>query len=208
MTDLDWSINRMVDMAAISSAATSQAERSVGEIVRSWRRARGLSQLTLAGHAGFSTRHVSFIETGRTNPSREAVLALAEALNVPLRERNHLLERAGFARMFRETPLAAEEMAHVRTVLQFILDRHLPYAALVLNRHLTWLLGNRAAGQLLSMLIQPPLLSKGANLLRVIFHPDGVRRSMVNWPQVQYHLLARAERELGAATNGAVGSQL
>jgi uncharacterized protein (DUF1778 family) len=136
------------------------------------------------------------------------VLALAEALDVPLRERNCLLETAGFARVYRETPLAAEEMAHMRSVLQFILDRHLPYAAIVLDRHSTCLLGNRASGQFLAMLIQPPLLSKGANLLRAIFHPDGVRRSVVNWTEVEGHLLDRAERELGAATNDAVGAQL
>jgi transcriptional regulator with XRE-family HTH domain len=167
-----------------------------------------MSQLTLAGDAGFSTRHVSFIETGRTHPSRDALLALAEALDIPLRDRNGLLEAAGFARVYRETPLAAEEMAHVRNVLQFILDRHLPYAALVLDRHSTCLLGNRAAGQLLAMLIRPPLLSKNANLLRVIFHPDGVRRAVANWEEVEGLLLDRAERELGAAANDPAGLQL
>jgi transcriptional regulator with XRE-family HTH domain len=195
-------------MIATSVPATLHAERSVGRIVRAWRQARGLSQLALAIDAGFSSRHISFIETGRTHPSREALLALAEVLDVPLRERNGLLEAAGFARMYAETPLASEQMAHVRGVLQFILDRHLPYAALVLDRHSTCLLGNGASGRLLSMLIQPPLLSEGANLLRVIFHPDGVRRWIVNWAEVERHLLDRAERELGAVTNDVVGAQL
>jgi transcriptional regulator with XRE-family HTH domain len=180
---------------------------SIGSRVRAWRQARGVSQFDLAMRAGFSSRHVSFIETGRTRPSREAVLALAEALDVPLRERNRLLETAGFAHVFRETPLTAEEMAHVRGVLQFIVDHHLPYAAVVLDRHSTCLLGNRAAGRLLSLVAAPSLLTRNANFLRVTFHPEGVRRWIVNWPDVERHLLHRAERELGAADDP-VGTQL
>ena len=181
---------------------------SVGGRIRSWRQARGLSQYDLAERAGFSGRHISFIETGRTRPSREAVLALAEALDVPLRDRNRLLEAAGFAHVFRETALTANEMAHIRGVLQFILDRHLPYPALVLDRHSTCLLGNRAAGQLLSLLIEPPLLAPNANQLRVVFHPDGVRRWIANWPEVEAYLLHRAERELGGDQDDPIGTQL
>lgn len=120
---------------------------SVGPQIRAWRQTRGLSQLELASRAGFSARHVSFIETGRANPSREAMLALGKVLDLPLREQNRLLEAAGFARVFRETPLSANEMAHMRGMLQFILDRHLPYAAVVVDRHWNWLLSNRAATQ-------------------------------------------------------------
>ncbi len=180
----------------------------MGSRLRSWRQARGLSQSELAARAGFSGRHISFIETGRTRPSREAVLALAEALDVPLRDRNRLLEAAGFAHVFRETALTADEMAHVRGVLQFILDRHLPYPALVLDRHSTCLLGNRAAAHLLSLLIEPPLLTPGANQLRVTFHPDGVRRWIANWPEVEAYLLHRAEREFGADQADPAGAQL
>src|ERR1700758_4105497 len=108
---------------------------SVGPQIRSWRQTRGLSQFELASRAGFSVRHVSFIETGRSQPSREAVLALGEVLGLSLRARNCLLEAAGFARVYRETPLSADEMAHMRGMLQFILDRHLPYAAVVLDRY-------------------------------------------------------------------------
>ena len=107
---------------------------------------RGLSQIDLAEHSGFSARHVSFIETGRTQPSREALLVLAESLDLPLRERNRLLEAGGFARVFPETPLAASEMSQVRSVLQFILDRHSPYAAVVLDRYSNCLMGNQPAG--------------------------------------------------------------
>lgn len=104
---------------------------------------------------------MSFIETGRARPSREAVPVLAEALDVLLRERNRLLEAAGFARMFRETPLTSDEMTHLR-----------------------------ASGRLLSMLAAPPLLTRGANLFHVVFHPEGVRRWIVNWAEVEFHIAA------------------
>src|SRR6516225_2857975 len=107
----------------------ASATTSVGPRIRAWRQARGLSQFELASRAGFSVRHVSFIETGRARPSREAMLALIETLDLPFREQNRLLEAAGFARAFRETPLSADEMAHMRGMIQIILDRQLPYAA-------------------------------------------------------------------------------
>jgi transcriptional regulator with XRE-family HTH domain len=94
-----------------SGPQTQQAGSPVGQLLRDWRSARGLSQLDLAMQAGFSARHVSFIETGRTQPSRQALLVLAETLDVPLRERNRLLEAGGYAHVYRQTPLAAEEMA-------------------------------------------------------------------------------------------------
>jgi transcriptional regulator with XRE-family HTH domain len=192
---------------ATANRISASGAASYGSRVRAWRHARGLSQIDLATRAGFSTRHVSFVETGRTRPSRETVLVLAEALDVPLRERNLLLEAAGFARVFRETALTSEEMAHVRGVLQFILDRHLPYPALVLDRHSTCLQGNRAASQLMSMLVAPSLVAKGTNQLRAVFHPEGVRRSIVNWPEVESFLLRRAERELGG-DDDPVGTEL
>ena len=180
---------------------------SVGPQFRAWRQARGLSQFELASRAGFSARHLSFIETGRCHPSRDAVLALAEVLDLPFRERNRLLESAGFAHVFRETSLTADEMAHMRGLLQFILDRHLPYAAVVLDRHSTCLLGNRAAGRFLPMLISPLLFTTHNNFLRVVFHPEGVRRWIVNWPEVESNLLGRAERELSSADDS-VGAEL
>jgi transcriptional regulator with XRE-family HTH domain len=179
----------------------------VGPRLRGWRQTRGLSQFELASRAGFSVRHVSFIETGRCHPSREAVLALAEVLDLPLRERNHVLEAAGFARVFHETPLTADEMAHMRGMLQFILDRHLPYAAVVLNRHSTCLLGNEAAARFLPMLVAPSLVTEHCNHYLITFHPEGSRRWIVNWPEVELDLLSRAERELNSADDPA-GAQL
>jgi transcriptional regulator with XRE-family HTH domain len=168
----------------------------VGRLLRDWRTARGLSQLDLALRAGFSTRHVSFIETGRSQPSRQALLVLAETLEVPLRERNVWLEAGGFADAYRETPLDAETMAPIRSMLRFILDRHTPYAAIVLDRYSTCLMGNAAADRLVALTVDPSIVTPAANHLRLAFHPLGARRSIVNWEQVGRHLLARAEREL------------
>lgn len=172
---------------------------SVGPQIRAWRQSRGLSQFELASRAGFSVRHVSFIETGRSHPSREAMLALGEVLDLTLREQNRLLETAGFARVFRETPLSADEMAHMRGTVQFILDRHLPYAALAVDRHWNCLMSNQAAKQFFSTLISPALTASQNNVLRSTFHPEGSHRWIVNWPEVGCHLLSRAEREMDSA---------
>jgi transcriptional regulator with XRE-family HTH domain len=176
-----------------------QLGSAVGRLLRDWRAARGMSQLDLAMQTGFSARHVSFVETGRTQPSRQALLVLAETLDVPLRDRNRLLEAGGFAQVYPQTPLAAEEMGHIRGVLQFILDRHKPYAAVVLDRYSNCVMGNGVSDRLLSAVVDPSLSTEHANFLRLAFHPLGVRRFIVNWPEVAHHLLGRAERELASA---------
>ncbi len=180
----------------------------MGQLLREWRAARGMSQLDLALHAGFSARHVSFIETGRTQPSRQALLVLAEALDVPLRERNLLLEAGGYAHVYRHTPLDAGEMAHIRSVLQYILDRHKPYGAVVVDRYSNCLMGNGASAQLMAAVADSDLLTAPANLLRVVCHPRGARRYIVNWDEVAHHVLGRAERELGQARNDAAAAAL
>ena len=174
------------------------AAPTLGRLLREWRATRGMSQFALAMRAGFSPRHVSFVETGRTQPSREALLTFAEALDVPLRERNRLLEAGGYAHAYPQTPLVAEEMRHLRGVLQFILDRHEPYAAIVLDRYANCVMGNRPSGRLISALVDPSLLTPHLNHLRIAFHPRGARRFIVNWEDVAHHLLARAERDLGS----------
>ena len=184
-------------MHTTTATADRQPVSAVGHLLREWRSSRGMSQLDLAMQAGFSARHVSFIETGRTQPSRQALLVLAETLEVPLRERNRLLEAGGYAHVYRQTPLAAEEMAHIRGVLQFILDRHKPYAAIVLDRYSNCLMGNGASEQLVAALVDASLLAEHMNHLRLLFHPLGVRRWIVNWDEVSRTMLARAERELG-----------
>ena len=185
-----------------------QPGSAAGQLLREWRTARGMSQLDLAMHAGFSARHVSFIETGRTQPSRQALLVLAETLAVPLRERNRLLEAGGYAHVYRQTPLTAGEMSHIRGVLQFILDRHKPYAAVVLDRYANCLMGNGVSDRLVRTIVDPSLLTDHLNFLRIAFHPLGARRFIVNWDDVARHLLARAERELGQANDDKMAAEL
>lgn len=181
-----------------STATEPRPGSAVGRLLRDWRAARGKSQLDLAMEAGFSARHLSFIETGRTQPSRQALMVLAETLEVPLRERNRLLEAGGFAHVYRQTPLDADAMRHIRGVLQFILDRHTPYAAVVLDRYSTCVMGNAASERLVAAVADPSLVSVHTNFLRMVFHPLGARRYIVNFDEVGRHLLDRAERELGS----------
>src|SRR5215470_11603617 len=143
--------------------ANRAARPTLGELLREWRAARGVSQLELALRAGFSSRHVSFIETGRTQASRQSVLILAEALDVPLRERNRLLEAAGYAHVYRHTPLSGDEMSHLRGVLQFLLERHEPYAAIVLDRYSNCLMGNRASACMVAALVDDSLIGEHTN---------------------------------------------
>src|SRR5262245_7770692 len=174
-----------------------EGDQTVGQLLREWRAARGVSQFALAMRAGFSTRHVSFIETGRTQPSRHALLTIAEALDVPLRHRNRLLDAGCHAHVYRRTPLAADEMAHVRGVLQFLLDRHEPYAAVVLDRYANCLMGNHASAHMVAALADTSLISDSTNYLRLVFHPLGARRWIVNWDEVGAHVFFRAEQDIG-----------
>jgi transcriptional regulator with XRE-family HTH domain len=167
-----------------------------------------MSQFELAMQAGFSPRHVSFIETGRTHASRDSLLVLAESLDVPLRERNRLLEAGGYARTYPQTPLDAEEMAPLRAVLKFILDRHHPHAAVVLDRYSNCVMGNSASDQLVAALVDPSLLTPPLNYLRLTFHPRGARRWIVNWRELSSQLLARTKRELGPIQNDPVAIAL
>jgi transcriptional regulator with XRE-family HTH domain len=196
-------------MQAISSATKENPSGSVvGRLLRDWREARGMSQLTLALQAGFSARHVSFIETGRTQPSRQALLILAETLEVPLRDRNRLLHAGGYAQVYGQTPLGADDMAHVRSVLAFILDRHTPFPAVVLDRYSNCLMGNQASSRLLEATVHPSLTTEHTNLLRAVFHPLGARRYVVNWDEVARHLFGRAERELSHAKDDETAAAL
>jgi len=198
----------MALMQSTTTNGNSRARGPVGPLLREWRAVRGLSQLDLAMRAGFSTRHLSFIETGRTQPSRQALLVLAETLEVPLRERNRLLEAGGFAHVYRHTPLAADEMRHVRSVLQFIIDRHEPYGAVVLDRYSNLVMANAAATRFQLGLIDPSLLRGVPNVMRMVFHPLGLRPCIVNWDEVARHLLSRAERELGELRDDQAATEL
>lgn len=169
---------------------------SVGPILQSWRRARQLSQLALANRARVSSRHLSFIETGRSKPSREMVLRLANVLDVPLRERNTLLLAAGFAPVFRESNLDAPALAAVRGALDAILRQQEPYPAVVMNRHWDILLTNSAATRFFGLLLgERPAPGPPSNVLRLMFHPEGLRPFVRNWESVAESLVRRVHRE-------------
>lgn len=170
---------------------------TVGPLLRRWRQSRGLSQLALAEQAEVSTRHISYVENGKSQPSREMVLVLASALDVPLRERNALLVAAGFAPVYRESGIAEPQMAHVRRALDFILERQEPFPALVVNRRWDMVMTNRGAQRLLQHLpIDLAALGPRArNGMHLLFHPAGLRRFVVNWDEVARVIMARLIRE-------------
>src|SRR5687767_6652728 len=148
-----------------------------GDLLRHWRVRRRLSQPDLAGEAGISARHLSFVETGRAQPSREMVLILARALDVPLRDRNHLLTAAGYAAMYRESGFDAPAMAQARRALDFILRQQEPYPALVLDRHWNVLAVNDGSARIQAAFLDAERVAKlgPPNAMRLMFHPDAFR---------------------------------
>jgi len=181
----------------------NDAAAAFGGLLRRWRSARRLSQLDLSLQAGISSRHVSFLETGRARPSRDMVLELCFALDVPLRDRNSLLLAAGFAPAYGETDLASPDAAQARWALQLMVRRHEPFPAVVFDRRWNVLMAN-APWLRLASLAEPPLagLAPGQvippprpNLLQLLFDRDGLRNAVENLEEVASTLLARVERE-------------
>lgn len=177
----------------IVASGTRQAR--VGELLRDWRHRRRLSQLDLASAAEVSARHLSFVETGRAKPSRELVLHLAEHLEVPLRERNHLLLAAGFAPAHTEVALAAEPMEPVRRALDKILSGHEPYPAVIVDQRWDLVSANTATLEILAVRIAAELLEPPANVMRASLHPDGLAPHIVNFAEYSSHLLIRLQRQ-------------
>ena len=178
---------------------------TVGTLLRDWRQRRRLSQLDLANEAAVSARHLSFVETGRSRPSPELVMHLAEHLDVPLRERNALLLAAGYAPRYAQTPLDAAEMAPVRDALEVILAGHQPFPAIVVDRHWNLVTANDAAMTLLTDGIAPDLLEPPVNVLRVSLHPDGMAPRIVNFGPWAAHLVDRMRREAEATGDPVLG---
>lgn len=173
-------------------------------LLKSWREARKCSQLDLALASRISQRHVSFMESGRARPSRDMVLQLSEALEIPLRERNTLLNAAGFAAMYRETDLKAPAMAPVREALQLMLDHHEPNPVSVVDRAWNVLMINRAMLRVFSLAGDPTQLwhrvcgNGPHNVLKMTFHPEGFRPYILNFEAAAPVLLARTRREAAA----------
>ncbi len=167
----------------------------VGDYLRDWRRRRRMSQLDLACEADISTRHLSFLETGRAQPSRAMVLHLAERLEVPLRERNVLLVAAGYAPTFPERPLDDPALHAAREAVDLVLAGHEPYPALAVDRHWTLVAHNRALPCLMGG-VDPALLRPPANSLRVAMHPDGMAPRILNYAECRDHWLAQLRRQI------------
>jgi len=169
---------------------------SVGRLFAEWRKTRRLSQLALASDAAISARHLSFIETGRSTPSRDMVLRLASVLEVPLRERNTLLVAAGFAPEYVESQLDAPELAAVGNALDAILRQQEPYPAVVMNRHWDIIRANTAARRFFAHL-RGDVADEDSrpNVLRMMLHPDAVRPYIANWFEVAETLVRRVHRE-------------
>jgi transcriptional regulator with XRE-family HTH domain len=173
----------------------------VGRLLRDWRRRRRMSQLDLACEAQLSTRHLSFVESGRAAPSREMVLRLAEHLDVPLRERNALLVAAGYAPVYRERPLDDAALAPARQAVDLVLQGHEPYPALAVDRHWTLVAANAAVPPLLAG-VAPALLAPPLNVLRLSLHPDGLAVRIVNLAGWRMHVFQRLARQIAASGDG------
>jgi transcriptional regulator with XRE-family HTH domain len=169
----------------------------LGILLKDWRQRRRMSQLDLALEAGVSARHLSFLETGRSNPSREMVLHLAEELDLPLRERNRMLLAAGFAPAYDERPLEAPELEPVRRAVAQVLTGIEPFPAAVIDRWWNLVASNRQIGVFLEG-VAPELLEPPANVLKVSLHPDGMAPRIANLAEWREHLLSRLRREIAA----------
>jgi transcriptional regulator with XRE-family HTH domain len=167
----------------------------VGQLLRQWRNRRHLSQLDLACDADISTRHLSFLETGRSQPSRDMLIHLAEQLEIPLRDRNVLLTAAGYAPVFLERPLESAALEAARKAIDLVLTGHEPYPALAIDRHWSLVAANRAIAPLLAG-VDAQLLNPPVNVLRLSLHPQGLAPRIANLPEWRAHLLARLRREI------------
>lgn len=165
----------------------------IGTLLRQWRTRRRLSQLDLALEAELSTRHLSFVETGRAQPSRELLLRLGEVLDLPLRERNRLLLAAGYAPHYPEHRLEEPALALAHAAVRQVLDAHAPNPAVAVDRHWNLVLANATAQALLTG-VSPALLAPPVNVLRLTLHPEGLAPAIINLGEWRTHLLARLRR--------------
>lgn len=180
---------------APSATAPAPYERGVGPLLRAWRERRRVSQLELALRADSSARHISFIETGRSRPSEEMVLRLAEHLDVPVRERNALLLAAGYAPRYPETPLDDPALDALRDGMERLIRGYEPYPALVVDATYTVVAANRGISMLLDG-VPESLMSSAPNAMRLTLHPEGLAPRIRNLREWRGHLLAQMERQI------------
>lgn len=194
-------------MMTAATFPQAQQLQPIGTLLRHWREQRRLSQMALALDADISSRHLSFLETGRAQPSRDMVLRLAEHLQVPLRERNTLLLAAGFAPAYPERALDDPALRVARQAVQRVLEAHAPYPALAVDRHWNLLAANRVVPHLL-VDVSPALLQPPVNVLRVSLHPEGLAPHIVNLGQWRAHLLERLAREAAISADSGLEALL
>jgi transcriptional regulator with XRE-family HTH domain len=171
------------------------AGNQLGNLLRHWRTVRGRNQLDLSNETGISQRHLSFIESGRSTPSRHTLLEIAQVLDVPLRERNALLLSAGFAPVYSETAWNSAQMQTVTKALDRILRQHEPFPALLMDRYWNVLMTNESAPRFFNCFIDMSQLSGPRNLLRLLFKPDGMRPFVERWDEVAASLIHRVRSE-------------
>ncbi len=175
-------------------------QQEFGDQLKLWRRQRHMSQLDLALEAEISARHLSFVETGRSRPSRDMVMRLAECLSLPLRSRNAMLLAAGFAPAFRERSLDDPELVPAREAVQHILDGHAPFPALAVDRHWNMVSHNRVVPLLLHG-VAPFLIERPSNVLRLSLHPEGLAPRIANLGEWKRHLLERLAGQIAASAD-------
>ena len=177
------------------------AALATGDYLRTWRQRRCMSQLALALEAEISQRHLSFLESGRSAPSREMLLHLAERLDMPLRERNAMLLAAGFAPVYAERTLEDPAMVAARGAIELVLKGHEPFPALAIDRHWNLLAANAALGPMLAGVADRSLLEPPINVLRLSLHPEGLAPRIANLVEWRAHLLDRLRRQIAVTSD-------
>lgn len=179
------------------SLAQGQSRRHspAGDLLREWRGLRGKTQIDLSFDAGVSQKHISFVESGRSVPTRQMLIDLAQALDIPLRERNTLLVAAGYAPIYPDDAITSPQMSNIKKALERILHQHEPFPAVVMDRYWNVLIANSAVSKLFGCFVDMALRKDKRNLLHLMFDPQGMRPFIQNWDEIGPELLARVYRE-------------
>jgi transcriptional regulator with XRE-family HTH domain len=196
-------------MASVATPARHRAASPVGSVLKLWRGHRRMSQLDLSARSGVTPRHVSFVETGRAQPSRQLLDRLADALDMPLRDRNDLFLAAGFAPPYRALGLDDDELEVVAGAIDRILAGHEPFPAVVMDRHWNLLRTNHGADELFNAMLDLSAIDPPANVLELVFSNQHLRPHVANWSQLASALVARARREaVGGLPDARLGSMI
>lgn len=180
---------------------SSEKNPSIGDMLRFWRKLKRISQMDLALDVGVSTKHLSFVETGRSRPSHNLVLKIAQALKLPLRHRNSFLKAAGYATMFSEEPFNGQKLKIVRLALERMLEKHEPYPAFVINSAYKILMTNSGYEKMIEFLAGKKVLTKYDNIYHLTFAEDGLRPYIKDWPGIRQFMLNRLLDEAVSTQN-------